>query len=84
MNDIKVSLSRALKIPWAPSGYKTYTSDRMHGMIKTEARLFILWLLFRYACLPNWKYAAAKIHRHFLEGTFKEAIFFLFWYDAPR
>ena len=41
------------------------TSDRMHDMIQTEARLFILWLFFRYACLPNWKYAAAKIHMHF-------------------
>ena len=42
---------------------------------RTEARLFILWLFFRYACLPNsnWKHAAAKIHMHFLEGTFKEA-----------
>ena len=66
-----------------PSSLKKYrctdTSDRMLGMIwfrQTEARLFILWLFFRYDCLPNWKYAAAKIHMHFLEGTFKEAIFF--------
>ena len=54
------------------------TRDRMHSMIQTEARLFIFWLCFLYACLPNWKYAAAKIHMHFLEGNFKEAIFFRF------
>ena len=61
--------------------YRIPTSDRMHGMIQTEARLFILWLLFRYACFPIWKYAAAKIHMHFLEDTFKET-FFLFSHDA--
>ena len=33
-------------------------SGRMHDMIRTEARLFILWLLFLYVCLPNWKYTA--------------------------
>ena len=54
----------------------------MHGMIQTEARLFILWLLFRYASLPNWKHAAAKKHMHFLEGTFKKAIFLPFSHDA--
>ena len=53
------------------------SSDRTHGMIQTEARLVIT---FRYACLPNWKYAAAKIHMHFLEGTFKETILFFTWH----
>ena len=28
-------------------------SDRMHGMIQMEARLFISLFLFRFACLPN-------------------------------
>ena len=43
----------------------------------------MLWLLkFHYACLRNWKYAAADIHMHFLEGTFKEAIFSIFTWRA--
>ena len=52
----------------------------MQGMIQTEQGH--LWLLFRYTCLSNWEYAAAKIHMHILEGTFKIAIFCLFSHDA--
>ena len=49
----------------------------MHGMIQTEGRLFVVeHFCVRYARLLNEEYAAANIHMHFLEGTFKKAIFF--------
>ena len=47
---------------------------------RSARSLVIMWLLFRYVCLPNWKYAAAKIHIHFLEGTFKEAMFYFYFH----
>ena len=57
------------------------TSDRMHGMIQTEARLFILLIIFLLR-LSSKLNAAVKIHMDFLEGTFNEAIFFRFSHVA--